>query len=266
MKRSISCIALACVISSLIAATAKAQDAVLPTDPVDGKSQAEWTQDWWNWAISYPNGANPITDATGADAQKGYSTGSNTVFFLAGSFSTPVPVPVVRTVNISSNRFLFFPILNTVSPAPFFGNTEAELRADASDNVGIPTNLSVRLDGVDITLPLPTTSLADYRQLSPPGLFDLVIPENNIYGVPSGSYPSVSDGYWVALNPLTPGNHTLHFETRSVGTGAYDGQVFTQDITYIITSAAAPEPGSFTLVAFVGLLVGGSLIRRTKRK
>ncbi|HJY84931.1 MAG TPA: hypothetical protein VKK81_28095, partial [Candidatus Binatia bacterium] len=53
---------------------------------------------------------------------------------------------------------------------------------------------------------------------------------NNILfldGVTSGR--SVSDGYWLLLEPLSPGSHMLHFEGALVS-GPFAG--FLQDVTY----------------------------------
>src|SRR5262245_49743514 len=94
------------------------------------------------------------------------------IFFLAGNLGTPS----TRTVVIPEGDFILIPIIPIVSPAPLFGNTEAELRADAAATFGTASDLFVRIDGVDVTLPPPTTSLLDFRQMSPPGLFDLTFP------------------------------------------------------------------------------------------
>lgn len=42
-------------------------------------------------------------------------------------------------------------------------------------------------------------------------IFTLEIPENNRYETPPGSYEAVTDGYWLLLNPLTPGEHELSY-------------------------------------------------------
>jgi hypothetical protein len=84
--------------------------------------QGEWPARWWQWAASFPNGSNPVQDMTGAFSFLG---NQGPVFVLAGSFG---PDPVTRSVSVESDQYLFLPLINTVSVAPFFGNTEAELR------------------------------------------------------------------------------------------------------------------------------------------
>ncbi len=67
------------------------------------------------------------------------------------------------------------------------------------------------------------------------------LPPNNIlqfFGVtgadPGAKSPSVSDGFYLLLTPLSPGPHTIHFygelDLRPIG-----GPRFIQDITYNLT-------------------------------
>jgi hypothetical protein len=49
---------------------------------------------------------------------------------------------------------------------------------------------------------------------------------------PAGTFsPAVSDGYWVMFTPLSPGQHTIHFE------GVQTGGFATGGITYNLTVA-----------------------------
>jgi len=46
--------------------------------------------------------------------------------------------------------------------------------------------------------------------------------------VPAGIYsPAVDDGFYVQLNPLKVGSHTLHFHAENPG--------FVEDVTYNLT-------------------------------
>jgi hypothetical protein len=78
------------------------------------------------------------------------------------------------------------------------GTTEAELRACAEAN-NLPVAPEVTLDGKDLPMTRVQTSL-----------LHLVVPADNLFGVPAGtSGLSVADG-WVALvHPLTPGTHEI---------------------------------------------------------
>jgi hypothetical protein len=152
---------------------------------------------------------------------------------------------------------LFMPLINVwgVAELSAYGGGEANLRLDAAETIGITplgeapgTTLFAQLNGVDLALPAGATSLLDLRQVSPPGLFDVNIPADNPFGLSAGTYPSVSDGWWLMLSPLAPGNYTLHLGGTTSGIGAYAGGTFSQDQTWMITVEAVPEPGTMLLL------------------
>lgn len=247
---SLCCSAIVLVLLSNFAVAA----VIEPTAAIDGISQADHSARWWQWAISYPSGSNPIEDSTGEFAQLGDQGG---VFYLAGAFSS---TPVVRSATVESDQILFFPLTAVSSSIPFFGSNEAEIRADASDDIGVVSDLSVSLNGLAVALPPSAGSLSDFRQLSP--LFDFTLPIDNVFGGPPGTYSSVSDGFWVALEELTPGEHQLRFTSRSEGIGQYAGDILLQDITYNLT--VVPEPVGSRL-QFTGVILGLIGIYRWRR-
>jgi hypothetical protein len=114
--------------------------------------------------------------------------------------------------------------------------------------------LHATLDGQDL-LTYPS-----FRQTSD-SFFDITLPDGNLFGVPAGSYPgiTVSDGYWVALDGLSPGQHTLNF-------GGTNGNGFSVQIND--TLSAVPEPGTVSLVllgavAFLGYSRYGTRLLNT---
>jgi hypothetical protein len=62
--------------------------------------------------------------------------------------------------------------------------------------------------------------------------FEFTLPPDNIFGIidPSalGPYKAVADGYWVALRPLSVGNHEISFSASHPGLNV--------DVTYHITA------------------------------
>ena len=47
--------------------------------------------------------------------------------------------------------------------------------------------------------------------------FNITLPEHNLWGekeVP-GTYKGITEGYFLLLNPLPPGNHTLYYEAAT---------------------------------------------------
>jgi len=231
-----------------------------PHANVRGATLAEWSADWWAWAMSFPSSSNPLLDATGAQAQKG-DVGK--AFFLAG-VGFGGPSTVTRTVSIPMGTPVFVPVLNSIAdetepddvgPDHF---TVAELRQFAAGFIGAPNEigpasnvLAASLDGSAIT------DLTAHREQSPAfsysipttdNLWDLVLP-----GVTHTTAPAVSDGYWLMLQPLQQGHHTLHL-AASANTPFGS---FSQDVTYEINvipkgqydkqqPAATPPPAAAT--------------------
>jgi hypothetical protein len=174
-----------------------------PNSHPHGKSYGEWSAAWWQWFLKIPTSSHPGLDTTGQFCAEGQS---GNVFFLAANSATdPVPC-TVRT-----GTSIFLAIVNaecsTVEAPPFFGSTEAELRACAkcfADRI-VPSSLQVTVDGQALT------DLPRYRADSP--LFSFDFPADNIYGIPNGpgTGQAVSDGYWIYLHPLSAGEHTISF-------------------------------------------------------
>jgi hypothetical protein len=194
-----------------------------------------------------------VQDTTGALSHLG-DQGDH--FYLAGAFTSD---PIVREVTVYDTQTLFFPLINVISPAPFFGNTEAELRQDAYDNMANIHDTYVSLNG-NTQAPAPGFGWGDYNQFSP--LFDMVFPDGNLFGLPADTYKTVSYGAWVAMKPLTVGDHELKFGANVTGINAYKDFSYSQDITYKVkVKANIPEPGTFAFAA-TGLLPLFGLIRR----
>jgi hypothetical protein len=100
----------------------------------------------------------------------------------------------------------------------------AELRTLISDLTN-PVDLELTIDGKTIR------RLRRQRVQTPAFVFTL--PEDNVFGVPAGTYnPHVADGYFVMLAPLEPGAHTIHSKAVFTG-GLFEGVVI--DVTTNLT-------------------------------
>jgi hypothetical protein len=195
-----------------------------------GKSYGEWGAAWWTWALSFPADRNPIFDATGEFGSQGQA---GPVWFLAGTSGGAVE----RTITIPAGKGLFLPLLNVINdypcPDPNFqpppGQTLEEfLREGAIFFVDHATELSVEVDGV------PLRNLFDYRATSDLFTFtgdpSMTAFDPCITGQPQ---PAVSDGYWLMLSPLRPGQHTIHSVSKAEFP-EFDFE-FTVEVTYYIT-------------------------------
>lgn len=207
--------------------TATVPNIYAPHSTVRGQTLAKWTEDWWRWDLKYEIADSPSTDQTGDQAWRG-NTGK--VFFLTGVLDneddTPLIADVERTVQIPTGMPVFFPVANVEwSSVEFPGATDAELKAAVEASMQDTANIYATLDGVAVD------DLTSYREASDLFLFDL--PADHILQpwVGPGPYSDVraySDGYWLMLQPLKQGTHTITF---GADFPAYDFKI---DIKYNI--------------------------------
>ncbi|MBL8188431.1 MAG: hypothetical protein JNK38_10510 [Acidobacteria bacterium] len=205
----------------------------------NGSAYQKLAADWWKWAFSFPTSINPLFDETGSQA---YLGDRGNVFFLAGVYN--VTGTATRTVTVPAGKPLFFPVLNSeydnvLFRPPYLGGpitpppqpnplSVPELYAASADVVALTSELHATVDGCSIP------GLFSYRAKSAPFSFRLPATDNiyQFFGVDvSGTVaPAITDGYWLFLQPLPPGNHTVNFG------GTFGAPVnFTLDITYHIT-------------------------------
>jgi len=196
-----------------------AEFAFPPGTSVAGRSVAQLSAEWWQWAMSIPPEASPLSDSTGANcgtAQKG------AVWFLAGGIGSS---KFRRTCVVPANKPLFFPVINMVY-YPARGNstyTCERARAAAAVNNDSAIDLYVELNGAALN------DVRRYRVASDK-CFD-IFERIQLDQRPYTAYPSASDGYWILLKPLSRGRYTLKFGGRyNQESSAYGRSV--QDIEY----------------------------------
>lgn len=208
-------------LSSVAVANAQEQEEEQEDISVE-EPRRQLTSQWWQWVLSIPPEDNPLLDTTGEKCQEG---DMGDVFFLVGT----VGGSVERECTISEGQEILFPIINTlcfdkpgglVFPGQFDpprgpGNCQEQ----AESRIDQTSNLEVSIDGVSIE------NLEDFRVQSNP--FPIKLPEDNIIGLPSGTYFGISDGYWVIVESLPEGEHTIEFGGQAPG--------FTVDVTYHLT-------------------------------
>ncbi len=185
-------------------ADASGDATIPPTGDTYYQSYADWGDEWWNWAVKAPAHVNPLLDTTG---QFGHGGQGGPVWFLAGTSSGSVE----RSLTVPPQKAFFFPLINSAWWTPEDGQTEADVRAIANYVADEVDDLFCELDG----MPCTPNDLFTYRAESEPGGFTLrILPNSLLAGFgydPGDRAPAVSDGYWVMLAPLSPGEHELHF-------------------------------------------------------
>jgi len=161
-----------------------------------GIGYGEWTAKWWQWAFSIPLERNPISGYTDENCAINQS---GPVWFLPGTAGGVEE----RNCTIPLGKAILLPILNhggTLSDTPA-ARSEQELFSFTKREMDIISDLEVTVDSVKLN------SFQRYRVQSP--IFDVVLPENNLFGGSPGPTRGASDGYWLFLKPLQKGKHEI---------------------------------------------------------
>lgn len=161
-----------------------------------GKSYAEWITLWWKWLISIPKEKSPAFDTTGE--QCNISQDNHHVWFLPGTFGGPAN----RKCTIPKGRALLFPVINyecSFADTPSI-KSEQELEEKCRQEMDHIGDINASLDGKKV-------HIHNYRVHS--RCFTVNIPPDNCLGALSGMTRIASDGYWLFIEPLPPGNHML---------------------------------------------------------
>jgi hypothetical protein len=182
-----------------------------------GSTYSQWTENFWKWMVSIPQENNPNLDSTGEKCAINQSDPN--VWYLVPTFGGSAE----RTCNIPEGKAILFCIL--CGECSYAENqelkSESELRTCArqSNDVG-PRSMQAVVDGNNLK------DLEKYRVES--SLFDLSLPQNNVYSAPPGKTKSVSDGFWVFLEPMPVGAHDIEFSGSLIdpsGVGNYNTHV-----------------------------------------
>lgn len=181
---------------------------------------------WWKWVFSFPFEDVPYFNTGGPVDISAHQSGN--VWFLAGANNG---LTEARRAEVPRGKKLFFPMANFVNdypcPDPNFKpnpgeSVEAFLQRtgnEAMDAFG-PSTVFAELNGV------PFANLLSYRSTS--SLFKFKADPDFIAVDPcvtGEKQVGVSVGYYLGIEPLPPGVHTLHFGAPDWG----------QDVTYLLT-------------------------------
>lgn len=181
---------------------------VVPVDSVYlGKTYEQWSEKWWQWAVSIPAPKNPLVAPSGYyDASIGQS---GNVWFLAGTINKQ---GIVRTVKIPAGKSIFFPIANVLY---YDDKHDQTYESMSTVTTAIVNDVKVKEVTVDGT---PLKNLDNFRKGS--DLFVVKTPKKGdfVYDptLQQGRYNAVSDGYWIMLKPLSKGVHTICIHSKVV--------------------------------------------------
>ena len=187
--------------------------------PYGGLTQGEWSAKWWQWVLELPADKNPLTEATGERCANGQG---GPVWFLGGVWALGTE-QTTRHCTIPSGVGIFFPIFNgecSTAEYPQF-KTYTELRDCVIDtNHEELLKMSASVDGKVLQ------DLKRYKVESPP--FNVTLPKNHVLGAaPEGLTPAYAIGWFVMLEPLAKGPHTIEFSSST-------GELFATKVIYNI--------------------------------
>ena len=159
----------------------------------------QWTAKWWQWAYSIPQNIHPAYDDTGKFCKEGQK---EPVWFFPGTYQQSV----IRYCEIPYGVGILFPILNSECSFAEYPNmkTKEELGTCAKKIQDTTVPEFAILNGVKIP------NLENYRIQS--DIFNFTLPAKNILDLPPQTTQAVSDGIWVFLKPLYPGDYELKFK------------------------------------------------------
>lgn len=167
-----------------------------------GKSYPEWHAKWFKWFVETPASINPLFDETGAQCNVGQR---GRVWFSAATLE----LHSTRSCTIPAGKALYLFAVTSecsnVEPPPFFGDSEADLRACAMVNFDevFPFLPVITVDGVEVP------KIGRYRMQTP--LFGFRLPDDNILGLPPGTIATkaIAESIAVIVKPLSPGLHRV---------------------------------------------------------
>jgi hypothetical protein len=198
---------------------------------------AKLAEAWTLWAYSRHAAESPVIgeDPEYSDEQcdgTPLSTTQSNTWFLAGTEGGSAEETVrTCTVPVPADAQLFFPVVSatffiTFPGPPFFEDKQLArdfvkdfIRAVEEDP---DLSIVVKVDGEEIS--------SDQIVRAKTSFFPLFFPNDNIYaeccGVKAGTYQTITNGLWLTLPPLPPGEHTIHFELSAPNADVFQNNTY----------------------------------------
>lgn len=181
--------------------------------PHNNKTQDDYAKNFWQWWMTVPTTIekNPTT---GLDACITGNISSNSTVFLVNSYL--MDYSTVCTIN--SNQSILIPLLvGECDPTvPELRSKQVEdLWKCAAEGDEVFKYWDVVLDDKIIFMKSfseeVNAHMKDQILVRNSSVFTLHIPKINHYDAPEGNFTAAVDGYYLHLEPLTPGEHTLKY-------------------------------------------------------
>ena len=203
----------------------------------------DWTAKWAKWIEEIPKSQNwnfqntPGVNYIPKDCSYRQDLTSPVVFlpWVGPERGTTA----VATCTVPSNKATLISVdsaTSDYSDPTVRTKTPAELIKLLSKSNLYPNQFDATLDGKPLHLK------NDEAHKVQSDLFNLTLPKDNVWGEHDGPDKATTQGWWIMLKPLTPGEHTLHYITGyrdsrsdpSIPPGQGNLQPYIQDVTYHI--------------------------------
>jgi hypothetical protein len=192
---------------------------------VAGRSLEDWVHDMALWT----NGSKDQDVLSTGDCTVGQD---GPVFFLQNTWLGEV---MVLDCTIPADTYIL------ASPGGGFGfNTEPDETAETLNDMGLMfsqwfSDPELIVDGQHV--PVGPSSWIHREP------FDFTIPENNIWDYPPGDTLAGYSGWYVMLEPLEPGEHTIILADDSSGPATVDGDevTYSTGTAYSVYKITVPE-------------------------
>jgi len=191
-----------------------------------GLTYKEHVVNFWKHLLSIPSDQSPINDKTGEKLINGQTNSNSSVFYLANDRGKSE-----RTCTIPSGKGVLIPVMVVeVSDKEVQNATEEKLHKVAKKDQDSVTSMYLKIDDKEYD----KNYLSKYRVHT--DAFDVVFPENAIFGVTSGKSKTVADGYYIITDVLPKGKHEIHYKSSLTSEGEDHLEPnFEQDIKYTLT-------------------------------
>jgi hypothetical protein len=220
-------IALVVMLSSAFVAYAVPVNIYPPGSAPYGISYKENIENYYKYLLSVPSDQNPVKDKTGEKCAVGQTNSSSPVFYLANSGGGKAE----RACTIPYGKGIMIPIMIVeVSEKEVPNVPVEELHKIATKDQDSVTSLYLKINDQEYDF----NYLKKFRTHT--DAFDVVFPENAIFGVTAGKSKAVADGYFIMTDVLPKGKHEIHFKSSLICPGVDCLEPnFAQDTKYTLT-------------------------------
>ena len=179
-----------------------------PSDNPYGLTYAKYAENYWKWLLPIPAINNPVNDPTGEICRDGQENTNSSVFFLSGNGGGSSE----RVCNVPAGKGLLIPVMQVeISEKESPGSTIQEMSDAPKKDQDSVNSLYLQIDGKVYNY----EDLLKFRTHT--DAFDVVFANDGLFGVVEGGpTKAVADGFYIVTQPVSKGNHTIHFKSSLI--------------------------------------------------